>query len=461
MRLAAAEHSASAVVPLRTADNCSGSDEARQPQPASINRELPSVGAELETGQTLETCNASEHAEQHPPVRLLLLVMLCMFQGYASMVGPPQQKFKKELGIGQTGSEAHLFTQAAVFVHWGKFVARLGHSVVFGFCSPTARTYISMVLMLVGCAVPPLFVFALGSKWLGTVFLSYGLSGIGLGVFECNFLAVVTPLGKLTKAWAIMGAPIGFGVINILGLVCISYQMPVEALYWYIVACVPVGMAVMYWLLPAPGVARTSGAAQGSVAQASLAESFRAWRSWLPPMIPHIVAKVVVNFVMENVTPVNFYTYNAAQVPLFSKSSTTSLMEKNRFFALLYVFVILGDTVSRRVPYFMVLDRYSQNVSLLTAASLCSVAGFYFESFAIASVTLPAVFLAFWGNGLVYGVSAKYIDRFVPQEHNLAAYSMWCFMGDLGSIAGGSLVDVVRNWICGGIEYPFECRKTN
>ncbi len=43
----------------------------------------------------------------------------------------------------------------------------------------------------------------------------------------------------------------------------------------------------------------------------------------------------------------------------------------------------------------------------MLAASMCSVLGFYLESMATAIVTLPAVFLAFWGNGLVYGVSAK------------------------------------------------------
>lgn len=395
-------------------------------------------------------------SDERPPVRILLLVMLCMFQGYASMVGPPQQKFKKALNVGQFGVNASLFTQAANFVHWGKFVARLGHNVVFGWCSPLGRVYIAMLFMLVGCAVPPIFVFGMGSTWIGHVFISYGLSGIGLGIFECTFLNVITPLGKQTKVWAIMGAPIGFGFVNIVGLLCTSVNMPVDALYWYIVCCIPVGMAVLWFRAPS-----REQRCHVSNRQASLRSSLVDWRSWLPAMLPYILGKIVVNFVMENVTPVNFYTYNASKVPLGGKSTSSMLMDHDQFFALLYVFVILGDTISRRVPYGMNLDSYARNVSLLIAGSLCSVFGFYCESFAQAILTLAAIFLAFWGNGLIYGVSAKYIDKFIPKEHNLAAYSSWCFVGDLGSIAGGSLVDVVRNWVCGGHEYPYECVSHN
>lgn len=412
-------------------------------------------------GNTLEEADSRDvalhgHSDNLPPVRGLLIVMLCMFQGYAAMNGPPQQKLKKALGIGQVGAEAHLFTQATVFVHWGKFVARLGHSIFLAPFSPMVRVYISMGFMLVGCMVPPLFVFALGSKWIGIVFISYGLSGIGLGVFECTFLNVITPFGKLSKSWAIMGAPLGFGIVCIFGLTCVSMGVPVEVLYWYIVACVPIGMVVFWKLAP-----RDQGGESRVRPQADMAASCVQWRSWLPGILPHIVAKVVVNFVMENVTPVNFYTYNAARVPFFNKMSTSNLMDVNRFFALLYVFVLVGDTVSRRVLYALPLNRYSQNVSLLFMACCCSILGFSLEFLATAAVTLPAVFLAFWGNGLVYAITAKYIDRFVPQEHNLVAYSMWCFMGDFGSILGGYMVDVVRNQICGGHEYPFECRKSN
>lgn len=395
-------------------------------------------------------------ADDRPASQAMILVMLCMFQGYAAMVGPLQQKFKAELNIGQVGDRAEAFTQAAVFVHYGKFVARLGHNLFLGCFTTMQRVYISMVIMLVGTAIPPLLVFQLGSTWVGWVFVSYGLSGIGLGIFECTFLSVITPLGKRTKAWAIMGAPLGFGMVCVLGQLLFSLQMPVEYLYWYIVACIPAGMVIFHNLAPS----RQEQAA-GELKRASLWSSTAEWHRWLPEMLAFMVAKVVVNFVMENVTPVNFYIYNADQVPLLGPDSASPLIDRDVFFALVSVFIISGDTISRRVHHLLSLETYSANVFLLLAAVACSFGGFGCEILGIAVVTFPAVFLAFWGNGLVYGLSARYIDRFTPTEHNLAAYSLWCFLGDAGAIAGGSLVDVVRARVCGSQVYAFECRTTN
>ena len=69
-----------------------------------------------------ETCEPA-------PTRIMLLVMLSMFQGYASMVGPLQSAYKHELGVKHGTGAAHAFTQAAVGVHYGKLIARLGHNV--------------------------------------------------------------------------------------------------------------------------------------------------------------------------------------------------------------------------------------------------------------------------------------------------------------------------------------------
>ena len=130
----------------------------------------------------------------------MLLVMLSMFQGYASMVGPLQSAYKHELGISHGTDAAHAFTQAAVGVHYGKLIARLGHNVVFACLSPWARVVIAMIFMFVGVLIPPVLVFTLGWHWVGSVFIAYMLSGLGLGIFEVTFLSVITPLGKATKS---------------------------------------------------------------------------------------------------------------------------------------------------------------------------------------------------------------------------------------------------------------------
>merc|ERR1712190_462 len=117
--------------------------------------------------------------------------------------------------------------------------------------------------------------------------------------------------------------------------------------------------------------------------------------------------------------------------------------------------------ISRRVAASLEMTTYRGNVLLLLAAVLCSAVGFYLESLAIAFLAWWGIFSAFWGNGMVYGASAKYIDNSLPKQYNLAAYSFWCFMGDLGGILGGVTVDIVRNWICEGRSYTYECLTHN
>jgi len=131
------------------------------------------------------------------------------------------------------------------------------------------------------------------------------------------------------------------------------------------------------------------------------------------------------------------------------------LVNHDAFFAVVYVMVFLGDGISRRVPVWVSLN-YNRFVALLIMAILSSVCGFLMEGFIIAFVTLFAAFVAFWGNGLGYALAAKYIDKYVPAEHNRAVYSMWAMIGDLGGIAGGILVNPINNFLCGD-HYEHQC----
>merc|ERR1712232_3093 len=128
---------------------------------------------------------------------------------------------------------------------------------------------------------------------------------------------------------------------------------------------------------------------------------------------------------------------------------------------ILYIVVMLGDGISRRIIYFFPMATMRANTQALIVAVLCSTIGFYMASFAIAFMTLFAAFLAFWGNGLCYGATAKYIDRFAPVEHNRAIYSLWCMIGDFGGIAGAGLVDMVNDFFCQGFKnhWTYVCIK--
>ena len=52
---------------------------------------------------------------------------------------------------------------------------------------------------------------------LNGVIAAYLLGGMGVGSFESNLVASISPLGPSTKLWAIVGLPLGFNVISVVG----------------------------------------------------------------------------------------------------------------------------------------------------------------------------------------------------------------------------------------------------
>jgi len=342
------------------------------------------------------------------------------------------------------------------FVHWGKFFMRVGHNIVLGCFSPRQRVMVAMTFAFAGCLIPPLFVFALDFKWMGFVFFSYGLSGMGIGIFETTFLSVITPLGRRTKSYAMVAIPTGFAIINFGGMLLTSLGMPVENLYWYVCACLPIGLIIFQ--VKAPAECQSS---EDSFKQARLAQSVGDWRSWVPLLMPCLIAKVILNFAMENITPVSFYTFNGKVVPLFGPAETTNLINHDIFFALMAFLTLIGNAGSVYVAYQFRLRRYSGFVFIMILSCIGGIASCWFVTLKIAIVSLGAVFLAFWSNGTVYGASSSFIDFLIPKEHNLAAYSVWCMIGDLGPILGGAMMDVLRSFICDGEVYPYVCRNNN
>jgi len=388
----------------------------------------------------------------------VLVVMICMIQGY-TLIGPLQHAFKVQMRIGDTGDVAHVFTQAAALVQWGKFLMTLGQNVVLGCFAPLTRVYIAMAGMMVGCLIPPLFVFTLGSSWLGWVFLSFGCIGLSLGIFECTFLNVITPLGPLTKSWAIMGFPAAFFIINVFGMTVVSFGVPVAYLFWYIVLGMPVGVAIFATRI-APQL--QAGAGDGTALpnaknrQAAVWNSLLDARAWLPRLVPFMAMNIVGHYVMEGALPASFNTYNDKVTPLLGRTDD-HLMNSHRFFVVFFICVGLGDMISRKVAYCLKFNTFMANLGGLLVGLICSLLGMYLTTLGVGVVSWLSAFLAFWGQGFNYAVSSKFIDRFMPREHNLAAYSFWMFAGSAGAIAGSTTVDVIRYWICHGESYPHEC----
>ena len=438
---------------MASADMKEAKAEEVQPEPEVKDKAGNDLAAKEDVDLEMSQSDATEDLENlekpdQPPVRIMMLVMLSMFQGYASMVGPLQSAYKHRLGISTDGTAAaHAFTQAAVGVHYGKLIARLGHNVIFACLSPWARVVIAMGFMFVGITIPTILVFSLGWDWVGSVFIAYILSGLGLGIFEVTFLSVITPLGRATKAWAIVGAPAGFATINILGLTASSFGLEMVYIYWYILACLPVGLFLFYSFAPRGNTELKTANFGSSLLQA---------RRWMPGMIPFFAAQFLSHFAMEN-WPAIFYMFHPPMVPLFNPKSDQHLMKWGQFFAITYIFIFLGDSISRRIAIYLSTPSLRRRLVFLGLAMSCIALGLYLESLAIAIIIPLAIFLVFWGNGTIYGLTAHHVDKHVPSEHNLASYSFWCFVGDLGAVLGGILVDSTHDLFCRGHEGPFEC----
>lgn len=387
--------------------------------------------------------------DEGPAVHSLAVVMMSMFQAYAAMQNL-QFQLKKTMHVGQEGDRAHVFTWAVTMLHVGKLVSRLAHNVLCACLSPVTRVYISMCFVVIASAVPAVFVFNLQSDWLGWVFISYFLIGVGIGVFEATFLAVIAPLGKRTKSSSIIGIPTGFLIIGVPGFLLLGIGLPVQWMYWYVVACTIGSMVIVHHYAP------KEEAIDSSREKVSLLQSLQAWRLWLPWLLPHLLGKMFVNFGMENLFPVIGFTFNDKMVPFWGPASDT-LVSKDFFQAGQNLIVFFGDTVSRRLPYLLTSHKHSTSACFIAGAIACEIIAFLLMKLAVAWVAWFAIGLAFFGNGLVYAVGSRHIDKLVPKEHHLAAYSLWCFMGDISSVVGARSQDFVRGWICNDIISKHEC----
>eukprot|EP00929_Paragymnodinium_shiwhaense_P091021 TRINITY_DN5107_c0_g1_i1.p1 TRINITY_DN5107_c0_g1~~TRINITY_DN5107_c0_g1_i1.p1 ORF type:complete len:472 (-),score=106.52 TRINITY_DN5107_c0_g1_i1:305-1660(-) len=416
------------------------------------------VTSEETTGEESSDADIQQHSDDEvdqKPVRRLMLPMMAMFQAYGAYV--VMQRFLKgrlHAHHAEDAERAELFTLSTTLMHWGKLVVRVGHEVLLAPFTTRQRVLISMVVTGIAVAVVPLFVYIGGSTWIGWAFVHFTLLGLGVGVFEVTYLSVISPLGKLTKAWAIMGIPIGLALVDIVGqLICSKAIVGQEGhdnnpqiIYWYIVLCLPPTMYIFASKAPSESA---------SVHQSSIVDACRHIKKWGGKMAPFFVAKLIGNFVMEN-TPGWFYVYNGPKVPLINPEDTEPTMDSDMFFCVIYVLVMLGDALSRRVLYCLPLDTKTAYLITIGVAILTSCVGFWMESLLHAWATMIAAFLAFWGNGMTYAVATKFIDASLDQEYSRAVYGIWTMVGDVGSIIGAGAVDVVNEFFCSE-SYTYVC----
>ena len=212
----------------------------------------------------------------------LCITMLTVFQAYAIMVGPAQLKVKEWMMIPQLGPTARLFTQAVSCLHLGKFGGRMGHAVLGEYITPQVRVLLGMISMFCACLLPSLCIFTLHDSWIGILFFSYALAGLGLGMFECTFLSVIKPFGMETKQRCLLAIPMAFGMVNVCGMFLTSLGMSIRILYWYVTALLPIGMLKFHQC--------ASRLQQPDIV--GFRSGLQQWRIWLPQMMLCFATKI-------------------------------------------------------------------------------------------------------------------------------------------------------------------------
>jgi len=262
-------------------------------------------------------------------------------------------------------------------------------------------------------------------------------------------------LGKNTGTFVIMGAPLGFAMHNIVLGTFQQWGMPAVTYYVYTVACLPFAMVIFHKYAP-PADVKSEGKGCDAIRK-----SMMQWDQWLPRILPWCVAKFAGNFVLENAFPLLFNTFNTEKVPLGAPSSTDPVVPF-AYYTAWYWFVMMaaGDTISRRVPQYIRLSNWKTQTYWVLFALFCCVAGESLNFLLLAIVSGFAVFIAFFGNGFIYGLSKKFFDIYIPKEHHYACANFWCFIGDIGGYAGQSALSVaIASQVCEGRHYEYVCHK--
>lgn len=304
--------------------------------------------------------------------------------------------------------------------------------------------------MLVSMLSIGVAIYQQGGTSLGWVYFSYAVGGVGVGTFESNMLSSIAPLGHDTKVWAIIGMPVGFVSISVIGFLLrspppVGVGLNPEWLYFAVISALLGGMAV--WLLYVP-VEKTSGPAPS---MGAIGRVLGKAGEWLPPILPNCLALMLQMYAVSFFTAIPFYIYNnefpdGGKISMIFGTGTTALMNHDRYFAVFNMHTFLGDTISRKVAYyFKPLPVLSYVVIIIIGAVLSLLR--------MPILLWPGLFLIFYANGSIYATSTKHIDetfRGETADYHLIALSVWLFVGDIGSVTGANTWEYFQPMLCEG-----------
>lgn len=376
-----------------------------------------------------------------PPERVyreVILVTVAVFMGYASLVVVQKKLFDRfEANHGGTLSDlqSEIFEHGTSLVYFGNLCFRLLHNVVFAKLTPRHRVVLSLGLMAVAMSILVAMYFVARSKWVGWVYIAYLCGGVAIGSFESNLLSTITPLGPDTKVWAIIGMPVGFTFISVVGYAAMAV-LRISVVFLYIATAIMSLLGIAIWIhrVPIPPSYNQQDFRQ-------FWSNLRAFREWLPRIRVHALCLTVDMFMVSFFSAINQYILDGDRLPLFGGSAL--FLNTNTFFSIYSIGTFVGDTAGRKIIYYFSLGRVHPScyLALSVLGAACCLLRVPFAAW-------TGIFLIFLANGLIYAASTKFIDRSVDKTYSLTAISVWLFVGDIGSVTGSNLWQFFEPMVC-------------
>eukprot|EP01043_Picozoa_sp_COSAG02_P030233 COSAG02_NODE_1922_length_10360_cov_38.101452_7_plen_352_part_00 len=288
--------------------------------------------------------------------RGVIFVTIGMFAGYASLnllqhhlmdvmrgniVAAHGGQQWPEPSLGPQTEWESSFKHAAASNYLGNLCFRIAHNFFFACIAPRHRVYVSLFAMTTAMSALGLGVYACRGTSLLWVYFSYALGGIGIGTFESNLLSSISSLGHDTKVWAIIGMPVGFVSISVVGFLArspppLGVGMNPAYLYLCVVLALANGTCWFTWKIPvhsaeiADASANLQQQAQPRVAQRPLRQFADAMSAdqrgrWLPMLRWNAMALAIDMYAVSFFCSIPFYVYNddhcAANAPAASANS--------------------------------------------------------------------------------------------------------------------------------------------
>lgn len=323
----------------------------------------------------------------------------------------------------------------------GNLLFRLLHNAIFSPFTPRIRVVIALLLMSISMGILLITYWWFQSQSVVFVYISYLLGGIGIGSFESNILATITPLGHETKLYAMLGIPIGFLSITVGGFAFMAISH-LDVMYIYITVSICCLISTVLWLIRIP--IPESYDHQQSFGQ--FINHLIDWRHWFKDIKIYCLALMIDMFCLSYNTAINQYIYDGDQFPLFGIIYTKKIMiSQNVFFCLLNLNQFIGDICGRKIIYYF---KVNKNPCYFLILSFIGIIGCMSKIPLIA--LLSTLFITF-ANGSIYSSSTYFIDNHLTtgnRQYLLTSLSIWLFIGDLGSILGSNVWQFIVPIVC-------------